>query len=391
MLASSERRHRLMTNTNPDPSRVRHIPALDGVRGLAILLVMLFHFSQGFGSACRLDKAIMVVLRMGWLGVDVFFVLSGFLITGILIDSKGGADYFQKFYLRRAVRIFPLYYLTLFVLFVVPRFVTSAQSPEYLTAHSMQSWYWLYLTNWLVAKQGNFVPYAHFWSLAVEEQFYMFWPLLVFWLSSRALRQVCVACVVGALAFRAGCFAAGCNWIVPTMLTPGRIDDLAVGAFIAATIREPGGAAMLMKRGRVAAIGAALVLGWIAVRGHGLWTTPAVLTIGLTAFGVLAGFLVLTAAIAPAGPISSVLVSRPLRLLGKYSYCLYIVHWFVMWRLIDKLTDDLLPRVAGSALPGRLLFMAASFTGSLLIAVVSWELFEKRWLKLRYMGVGRRT
>jgi len=172
-------------------SSADHVPALDGLRGLAILLVLARHTANELQPGRGLDVAVKRVLQVGWSGVDLFFVLSGFLITGILLDARGGRHYFRNFYMRRSLRIFPVYYGSLFVTFaVLPFFVAT---PLFAVLQRNQLWYWTYLVNVLSPLTGGTgTPYntAHLWSLAVEEQFYLLWPAVV-WVSGprRLLRR----------------------------------------------------------------------------------------------------------------------------------------------------------------------------------------------------------
>jgi peptidoglycan/LPS O-acetylase OafA/YrhL len=152
-----------------------HFPTLDGVRGLAITLVMILHFTTdgGMEPTIQFDKLFFSLVKYGWIGVDLFFVLSGFLITGILYDAKGSRHYFRNFYMRRCLRIFPLYYGFLAIWFLLlPQVYTW---PEEIRTPYSQLWCWAYLTNVLQATAqdlGASPPYTgHFWSLAVEEQF----------------------------------------------------------------------------------------------------------------------------------------------------------------------------------------------------------------------------
>jgi peptidoglycan/LPS O-acetylase OafA/YrhL len=153
----------------------RHMPALDGIRGLAIALVMIHHFVAfgGMSLANRIDALFFKVAYAGWTGVQLFFVLSGFLITMILYDAKGTRHFFLTFYMRRAVRIFPLYYGGLLVLFVLIPLLTAGGGQFYLPLYD-QLWYWGYGVNFLVALEGwhaySLTSIQHFWSLAVEEQ-----------------------------------------------------------------------------------------------------------------------------------------------------------------------------------------------------------------------------
>ena len=146
----------------------QYYPALDGLRGLAILLVVIYH---NFGF---ID-----VFFFGWLGVDLFFVLSGFLITEILLNTLNEKNYLRNFYVRRALRIFPLYYVCLVIfLIIMPRLNTNLDLKYYT---DNQVWIWTYLQNWLYIfknpDQTNTLN--HLWSLAVEEQFYLLWPLAI--------------------------------------------------------------------------------------------------------------------------------------------------------------------------------------------------------------------
>lgn len=148
----------------------QHISALDSIRGVAVLLVILFHCYPTY------------ITKLGWLGVDLFFVLSGFLITGLLLDAKGKNNYYRNFIVRRTLRIFPLYYFALLLcLVIVPIVFKSLLPPDYGYYTANQLWFWTYTQNWLFSKTGfpENLTLVHFWSLAVEEQFYLFWPLFV--------------------------------------------------------------------------------------------------------------------------------------------------------------------------------------------------------------------
>jgi peptidoglycan/LPS O-acetylase OafA/YrhL len=181
-----------------------HIPALDGLRGLAIIAVV-WHNSALTGSGAgmsELAKFISLFANMGWVGVQLFFVLSGFLITGILLDEKGAPRQLHNFYMRRVLRIFPLYYAVLLVAFIV--LPALGDRPAWSVANkSNEIWYWLYLVNWDIPIEGGGGGLSHFWSLAVEEQFYLLWPLAVIALSRSALSRLCLVLIVSAPLARA--------------------------------------------------------------------------------------------------------------------------------------------------------------------------------------------
>ena len=173
------------------------------LRAIAILLVMVFHYEvRDWPWRSGVAWPLWAVIREGWLGVDLFFVLSGFLITGILLDTRGLPGYFRNFYARRTLRIFPVYYGYLVAVFVLlPPVVSSVAA----TPAGVQWWFWTYASNLPLGVEGwRFSPgfVSHFWSLAIEEQFYLVWPAIVLFARRRTLAWTCVACIAGALAFR---------------------------------------------------------------------------------------------------------------------------------------------------------------------------------------------
>src|SRR5213594_314733 len=246
VLISKTTRVPLSPNQTPGAvDRGGHIPALDAVRGVAILLVLIFHFSSyGHGlapSPLFIDRLYYLMSRAGWIGVDLFFVLSGFLITGILYDAKESDHYFRNFYVRRVLRIFPLYYGALIIFLVVLPWLAPGNAELQLMKRDA-IWYWTYLSNVRTAYNGwpGFGAIGHFWSLAVEEQFYLIWPVIVLALSRRHLQACCLACIIGALVVRVGLNAKG-NETAAFVLTPARIDALAVGAYLAISARGAAG------------------------------------------------------------------------------------------------------------------------------------------------------
>src|SRR5439155_15871055 len=184
-----------------------HILALDGLRGIAILLVVFSHFVSNLRlTVNRIAYVPIALAHAGWAGVDLFFVLSGFLITGILVDARGSPYYFKAFYARRALRILPAYYGFLLVIFVVLPLLNIGAGNNYMLARQHQGWYWLHLTNVMmaigeIAGHGPY-PSTLFWSLAVEEQFYFIWPAVVAFCATSTLRKVCIAGIIGCIVLR---------------------------------------------------------------------------------------------------------------------------------------------------------------------------------------------
>src|SRR5690606_2384608 len=186
----------------------KRVVALDGIRGVAIVMVMALHFICSMSSSDDMASRVAAKLTSyGVWGVDLFFVLSGYLITGILFDAKGRQGYFRSFYMRRTLRIFPLYYAVLVVLiFLVPEGFAVRYAPGLDQLRDVQIWLWSYLTNFHLAETNAFsIPYvSHFWSLAVEEQFYLVWPFIIASLTRRAALTACALFSVAALLCRIG-------------------------------------------------------------------------------------------------------------------------------------------------------------------------------------------
>jgi len=212
----------------------RHIPALDGVRGLAVLVVFLCHYGGGAQSPNRYVHAVGELTKFGWCGVTLFFVLSGFLITGILWQGRHHAHWWKNFYVRRCLRIFPLYYFVLAILFLVIPAVTTVP-PALEEARRHQAWLWTYTANFFLAAKASWaLTYvSHFWSLAIEEHFYLLWPLVVFSFRRETLERICLWVIGAALALRIALSLAGVSELSISVLTPCRVDTLCVGALLA--------------------------------------------------------------------------------------------------------------------------------------------------------------
>jgi peptidoglycan/LPS O-acetylase OafA/YrhL len=370
----------------------RHIPALDGLRGVAILSVLLFKAVAGYQPLTWIGAAIAATFGRGWVGVDLFFVLSGFLITGILLDSRGSPHFFRNFYARRTLRIFPLYYGTLMVVFIVIPLFWSMNAPNIQHIVRNQGWLWTYTAN--IAFEGKhkiffdagWLRLNHFWSLAIEEQFYLLWPTLVFLCPSSTFRKMCWALVAGALLLRIGVYFAHLPRGAMFYLTPCRVDSLTIGALLALALRRPDGLARMLAPAKLGAIVFGLVsftiLVWPDARPSDDRTT--VLTFGFT---VLAGFaaclLTLSLDPTPDNIWRRMLEHRSLRVLGKYSYAMYVTHMFVITALSVELS---LPRiVAWSHFEplGILIFVVLYVSVTLAVALLSWNLYEKHFLKAK--------
>jgi peptidoglycan/LPS O-acetylase OafA/YrhL len=373
-----------------------HILALDGVRGIAILLVMANHWVallrlEGTGP---LSTALVEFSKAGWTGVNLFFALSGFLITGILLDAKGGDRYLRAFFTRRILRIWPVYFGWLFVIFLVLPSLGIAQGENYEAARQNQGWYWSHLTNVMmaireIAPRPDY-PTTHFWSLAVEEQFYLVWPFVVRACSPKALLRVCLIGTVAALVGRIAAYSGGVPPEAIYVITPLRMDALLLGGAFAVVLRHP--VSWLGKREwlAIAATGIAGLVAIPVVNGRFVWADFAVTTFGDLFLAMAAmGFVVVGATVRAGSTPDRLLSWSALRSIGKYSYAMYIVHTAVVrqFGVYAPIERPVLGSLALSQTMYFLLYLAQVY----LVAWVSWHLVEKRFLSLkRFVPYGRR-
>ncbi|HTA40618.1 MAG TPA: acyltransferase [Candidatus Acidoferrales bacterium] len=363
----------------------RTFEALDGIRGIAVLAVMLSHFER-FLPAVSVLVPLKIAFTFGWTGVDLFFALSGFLITGILMQTRTAVNYFQSFYARRFLRIFPIYYATLIVVFAVAAFVPSIPN---VPPPSERWLYFAYLENWIPLWTGTFPPnvVGHFWSLAVEEQFYIVWPLCVLMLTPRGVLRTAIGLCVAALALR-------CVWVAHSgpsealMLgTVTRMDSLLVGTIAAVLFTGIGGPGA---RKHLTAIGLTALGLWIAGIVVTTWhASPTasfgfVSTVGYTIFAIACGALVLGAAVGDGGRgfVQRVFRNGALMRVGKYSYGMYVYH-VPMLGICELLVWRHLPPAATQNPLLAVAYVAFLGIATFGVAAVSYELVERRLLALK--------
>ena len=355
-----------------------HAPALDGIRGIAILLVLLHHAAI-IDPQAPADMSALFLVLLGWAGVDVFFVLSGFLITGILIGSRDSSRYFSSFYARRTLRLFPLYYLIVFLAFyVLPHF--PAWHHLLVGPDDGQQWqYWTYLVNFEISANNAFqhgvLDVA--WSLAIEEQFYIVWAAVIWLISPRSVGWVCAAIIVAAPIARIAALSGGVDPVDVYVLPHYRADALATGALLA----------WLYSRGHLTNL--ARFAPWIAGAGFAIavllaaaddtawWWGPWTQRLGYSAFALGSGGLVIAAVTRPASSVWPRLLSAGwLRAFGKYSYCLYLIHLPVMRVMREVVLPPEQFTALASPLIGPLLFFVVATVPTFAIAWLSWHLYQ---------------
>ena len=327
----------------PLGDRRTHVPALDGMRGLAILLVLIYHMVGYCQCHGRWSSIMRNICFGGWIGVDLFFVLSGFLITGILWESRNAEHYFKNFFARRMLRIFPLYYASLIALLVLlplagPLTVhlpTPIRQPsmDLLKGLGVADHYWplfyAHFVDVLVAWQGFKIWMTHFWSLSIEEHFYLLWPFLVHRLSRRMLIIISCFLIVAAFIMR----AVATRLIDPNAvytLTPFRMDGLALGGLIALLWREPEYRQKLNYGAWVVLPGTGILLLVVFIKkGFESHLSHLSQTFGFLASILFFGSLLIITL--HSKRIGSVFCHRFFCLFGKYSYSIYIFQIFPMF------------------------------------------------------------
>ena len=338
-----------------------HMKQLDGLRGVAIILVLLVHFFN-FGF-------LYPYLYFGWAGVDLFFVLSGFLITGILLDTKHKKRYYRVFILRRALRILPLYYAVLIAIAVLSFYINSLNwFKEY------QGYYWLHGSNYLILQKGFFPPLGHFWSLAIEEQFYLFWPLIVAIFNRKWLVFVSLLLLLLGIFLRATVE----NIYLIYGLPLAHMDGLLIGGIMAVLIREHKD--ILFKHIELILISSVLLFliyttGYLIINGGyteqgSFIKLPFTFTLVSLVFGGLLTYSLKN------HHATNFFSNRVLLFFGKYSYAMYVLHpiiyHFSNWAGASRLSGN-----------QKLLLNTGLFLLTILFSYASYHLLEKHFLRLK--------
>ena len=363
-----------LRDINPAASRT-YYPALDGLRGMAILLVLCYH-----------NFNYLQISKAGWIGVDLFFVLSGFLITGILLREKGSHHFLAHFYTRRILRIFPIYYLSLLAfIFLLPRLIKYPIDLHFYQQN--QQWFWLYLQNWffIFTRQFNNHFLDHFWSLALEEQYYLVWPCLILLIKTpgkiiSVLLSVLSLLVVARIIVWLFQFP-GLSYI--SLYKFSRIDGLCIGSLLACFFSGPCKITKIADKIRIAFIllSILVILPGIRIIFHS--RLPYFSCCVYPGIAILFGLLT-HCCLDPEiqNPVSRFFNKAWIKFIGKISYGLYLVHWPI-YQLVAKKTADSFSRPANHFLGYELLVSMIATAVATIVAVISYYCIEVHFLKLK--------
>jgi peptidoglycan/LPS O-acetylase OafA/YrhL len=334
------------------------LPQLDGLRGVAILLVILHNQSPKYPSL-HLEH----LFANGWMGVDLFFVLSGFLITGILVDTKLAEGYFTNFYARRCLRIWPLYYALLCFMFVVVPFVHPSEAQTVFDKSSPWWAYPLFLQNFLVPTSTNATgSLAVTWSLAIEEQFYLVWPWVVRYCSSAQVRRFAIAVLCASPVLRLSLSFGHVDLYTNVFC---RLDGLMAGALLALLVRSDSFVPARFVRRAWSVFLVAVPLAFVTEALHARW-----IVFSLTALASAA--LVYLSLYSEQAGLQRALTNRFMVYTGTISYGLYLLHK-IPFNMAQALRLDRYPLLAAPML------LVVCYG----MAVVSWHLFEQPFLRLK--------
>jgi peptidoglycan/LPS O-acetylase OafA/YrhL len=361
-------------------------------------MVLFVHFITSFTPTTFFERSLLTLSGYGTLAIDMFFMLSGLLITGILIDTKSDPNFFRSFIVRRVLRVFPLYYLVLAVIYLGLALLPLDMQTQFTKVAEAQPWAWSYLFNFFIAREGAWtVPYiGHFWSLAVEEQFYLLWPFAVFYLSGKHLSWLSAGLVI---------FSTGCQLVLELLdfssvtihvLTPCRLSALCLGALMAQYLRQKpvyqDGPKPIIKRAWQIFFASVMTKLFIVAVVKLMPETHRALEAfrTLTWLGLFAALHLGAIAADKSSLIHRSLNFRILLFLGKYSYGIYIFHHFFSWPSEQYHWIDWLSQ----RLPNQTLaiFANAAFgmSISILLGWLSYHAFEKHFLQLKDRFAPRR-
>lgn len=358
---------------SPPASGKRSLP-LDGIRGIAVALVIVHHAFYLTHATNRITTLFVHLASSCWIGVDLFFVLSGYLITGILLRSKGESGYFRIFYMRRFLRIFPLYYGCLFTAWLAATIVR----PDLIAGFDF-GWNLTYLANVRLALHGwAWRPVSHLWSLSVEEQFYLVWPTVILLLPRRRT-ALWIAGLFGVFAAVRHLLAAAIPLSADTVFGLLHLDGLLLGAALAALhLSRPRAESARTAAGTILLGSAGILL--LQARHSGalnwhLWQGVGYLNYSLVALCGAAA-IALSVYSPERGAVNRFLSMRPLVEMGKYSYAMYVLHY-----PLDTALRAL--HLHPSSVYGTIVYTLALGAGSFAAALLTWKAIEERCIRLK--------
>jgi len=368
----------------------RHYPAVDGMRGFAAIVATGLHFILEDPTFSPLNRSLRYATGLGWTSVDMFFCISGFLITQILLNTRSGSGYFKKFYIRRALRIIPLYYVFITFLFVILPIFGLHPAGE-------KQWTWPYFfthtSNFLNWNNIGFGPKysGHFWSLAFEEQFYLVWPILIYLCPSKVLAKLFPALLCATVFLRWFLTdVTGGNGLSIISLPFARADGLLLGSWIAFmvwkgwNVKLPSLTVQIVILSFCAAFIGAFTFELFGVSYYTRFWGGADLAIWMLTLTSMDAMLLIYC-IAPPNPIQKFFSNRVFRWFGKYSYGLYVLHYTIMWVLLANADFLQLMKSIASYSPSleSLVYMTILYGLSIVAALISWNVVERPALKLK--------
>ena len=344
--------------------KLKHYNELDGVRAIAVIMVMFYHFFKDVDVHHDMLILVKKMSLFGKTGVSLFFVLSGFLITRILLNTKKNDSYFKSFYIKRVLRIFPLYYFFLMIYyFVVPCFLNQS-----FADFSQQIWYWTFMQNFALTFDWNNVGPIHYWSLSVEEHFYLFWPLIIYYCSLKNIKWAILSLCVISFVVR---FILIENHIEESLFTFARFDELAIGSFLAILELEKKLVTENLRKFITVFIIFLIPLIYISLN-NGNYSLLESCARYLVLAMVYGSFVAIAIVIEPNNFLKKALDSSALKSIGKISFGLYVYHPICFDIVINYLKITNL---------GFTLLL--SFGLAYLVSILSYNLLEKKFLMLK--------
>jgi peptidoglycan/LPS O-acetylase OafA/YrhL len=367
--------------SNPQVNR-QYYHNIDVLRGIAILLVVIVHSTLLPGIDAKYFK---MIASLGSFGVDLFFVISGFLITNILLRANRDKSYFKNFYLRRILRIFPLYYgFLIFFILILPLLISpSSYSKSFQLLKDNQLFYWLYIPNYLFSFYPEKIKFFHLWSLAIEEQYYMIWPLFVRYLNVRKLMVILIAVIITSFCLRCYFVSQQYNQYLIWSFTPIRLEAIALGSMVAILHNKTD---MILSKGnldRAICLLVLIIFSLLVYLKGFYWNDAIVQSVGILLMDLLFAFIIIK--FISIADLKHSAVNNLLLKLGKYCYAIYMFHELILGRVFDKVVKLNLDNLGASG-PYLKIIIIFSFTLilSYLAAWVSWNAYEKWFIKLKH-------